>query len=176
MIIKQTPIDGLKIIQTDLNEDERGYFSRVFCKNEFKQNNINHNIVQCNISHNNKAGTIRGMHYQKYPYEETKIIKCTRGSIFDVAVDIRINSETYLEWFAIELNAKSNLIFYIPEGFAHGYQTLENDTDVFYMTSEFYNPKFEGGIRWNDPAVHIRWPLQPSIISEKDKIHVRIEP
>ncbi len=187
MIFTETKLKGAYIIELDAINDERGFFARSFCKKEFEKHGLNHNIVQCNISYNKKKGTVRGMHYQTAPHQEAKIVSCTKGSIFDVIIDLRPDSPTYCQWFAIELTAPCSPLpahssetahsspltanykmLYIPEGFAHGFQTLEDETVVYYQMSEFYHPECARGVRFNDPAFGIEWPLTINAISEKD--------
>ncbi|MFM7795414.1 MAG: dTDP-4-dehydrorhamnose 3,5-epimerase [Candidatus Nitrosotenuis sp.] len=149
-------------------EDERGFFARILDVKKFAEVGLNTKIVQSSISHNKKKGTLRGMHYQAKPYEEDKIICCVKGKIFDVIVDIRQDSPTYKKWFGVELDANEYKTLYVPKGFAHGFQTLEDDVEVFYQMSEFFMPEYARGIRWNDEAIKIEWPLKPSIISKRD--------
>ncbi len=163
-----TKLKGAYIIELETKEDERGFFARSFCHEEFKKNGLNHNIVQCNLSYNKKKGTLRGMHYQLAPYEEVKLVSCTSGAIYDVIIDLRQNSSTYCQWLTVELNAKNHKMLYIPGGLAHGFQTLENDTVVFYQMSEFYHPECARGVRWDDSAFKIKWPLFERIMSKKD--------
>jgi len=170
MIFIQTKLKSVYIIELEPHYDERGSFSRVWCKRELEQYGINTNVVQCNISSNQKKGTIRGMHYQTEPYYETKLIRCIRGALYDVIIDLREDSKTYGKWIGIELSEENGKALYIPEGFAHGFQTLEEDTYAFYQVTEFYTPDAERGIRWNDPAFNIDWPIKENIIiSKKDK-------
>ena len=164
----ETKLKGAYIIEIEPIADERGFFARTFCIEEFKKNGINFNIVQCNISFNKKKGILRGMHYQVAPYQEAKIVSCTNGAIYDVIIDLRKKSLTYCQWFAVELSAEAYKMLYIPEGFAHGFQTLEDNTAVFYQMSEFYHPECARGVRWNDPAFGIKWPLSVKIKSKKD--------
>lgn len=188
MIFKETKLKGAYIIEMETINDERGFFARSFCVREFEKYGLNPRIVQCNISYNKKKGTLRGMHYQIKPHEEAKIVSCTKGSVFDVIIDLRPDSPTYCQWFAIELTAHSSPLtahsspetayrslltanykmLYIPEGFAHGFQTLEDETAVFYQMSEFYHPESARGVKWNDPTFRIEWPLTINAISEKD--------
>lgn len=168
MIFKETKLKGAFIIEPERLEDERGLFARTFCQKEFKKYGLNFSIVQCNISFNKKKGTLRGMHYQVAPHEEAKIVSCIRGAIYDVIIDLRKDSPTYCKWFAVKLTVENYKMFYIPKGFAHGFQTLEDDTMVFYQMSEFYHPECAQGARWNDPAFGIEWPVSVKIISEKD--------
>jgi len=170
MIFTETDLKGAYVIEPEKYEDERGYFARVFCQNEFESHGFKLNMVQSNIGLSRKKGTIRGLHYQVYPYAEAKLIRCITGSIFDVIIDLRPESLTYKQWFGIELNSKNGQMLLIPENFAHGYQSLLDETEVFYQVSQFYAPDAERGVRWDDPAFNIQWPemLDP-IISEKDK-------
>lgn len=168
MIFTETKLSGAYVIDIEAIEDERGFFARSWCKNEFEKLGLNPKLVQCNISFNKKKGTIRGMHFQGSPYEEAKLVRCTRGSIYDVIIDLRSDSPTYLQWFSIELTSDNRKMLYIPEGFAHGFQTLEDNTEVFYQMSEYYHPENAKGIRWNDPTIDITWPLENPTISLKD--------
>jgi len=170
MIFTNTKLNDVVIIEIEKHQDERGFFARTWDEKKFREKGLNSEIVQCSISFNLKKGTLRGMHFQKNPYEETKIVSCIKGSIFDVIIDLRSNSDTYKKWFGIELNSNEHKSIFIPEGFAHGFQSLENETEVFYQISEFYKPSHSGGIRWNDPVFGIRWPLSNPIISKKDLV------
>jgi dTDP-4-dehydrorhamnose 3,5-epimerase len=169
MIFKETKLKGAYIIELEPIEDNRGFFARSFCQKEFRLHGINMNSVQCNISYNKKKGTLRGMHYQAAPYEEAKLVRCTMGAIYDVIIDIRRKSETFGQWISVELTAKNRKMIYIPEGFAHGFLTLEDNTEVFYQMSEFYMPDHARGIRWNDSAFGIPWPIHAEIISKQDQ-------
>lgn len=157
------------IIELEPKEDERGFFARSFCQEEFKAHGLNSRVVQCNISFNRKRGTLRGLHYQIAPYEEAKLVRCTRGAIYDVIIDLRPESPTFKQWIGVELTAENHRMLYVPEGFAHGFQTLEDNTEVFYQVSEFYHPESERGVRWDDPAFNIEWPLPVTVVSEKDQ-------
>lgn len=170
MLFEKTKIEGLWIIQPQLIEDARGFFARAVCENEFKEHGLKNNWAQQNIAYNHKKATLRGMHYQKGEAAEIKVVRCTQGSIYDVAVDFRKNSPTYLNWVGVELSAKNHKMFYIPEGFAHGYITLTDDAEISYLVSEFYTPGAEGGLRYDDPKINIDWPMKPEIISEKDSV------
>ena len=152
MIFTETKLKGAFIIDLEPIQDERGLFARTWCKKEFEDHGLNPNLVQCNTSFNKKKGTLRGMHYQAAPYEEAKLVRCTMGAIYDVIIDIRQGSKTYMQLFACELTAENRKMLYVPEGFAHGFQTLEDNTEVFYQMSEFYHPDYAKGIRWNDSA------------------------
>lgn len=169
MNFQKTKIDNLLVITPQLRHDERGFFARIFCQDEFKKNSINFKITQSNLTLTKKKGTIRGMHFQTEPYGEDKIVQCSKGAIFDVAVDLRKKSRTYLKWISIELNEKNKKMFYVPIGFAHGFQTLTENCEVQYFMSGSYSPAHSGGIRWNDPMINISWPLKKPNLSEKDQ-------
>jgi dTDP-4-dehydrorhamnose 3,5-epimerase len=177
MIFRETRLKGAFIIEPERLEDERGFFARTFCLEEFKAHGIHFQVVQCNISFNKKKGTLRGMHYQIAPYEEAKLVRCTRGAIYDVIIDLRPESPTFKQWIAVELTAENHQMLYVPEGFAHGFQTLEDNTEVFYQMSEFYHPECVRGVRWDDPAFGIEWPpVEQRIISPKDQEYPNFEP
>lgn len=169
MKFTETLIKGAFVVEPERFDDERGFFARTFCRREFEAHQLNPDLVQCSISFNRRRGTLRGMHYQVAPHAETKIVRCTRGAIYDVIVDLRPQSPTFRQWVAVELNAENRLLLYIPEGLAHGFQSLVDDTEVFYQISEYYAPECCGGVRWNDPAFQIRWPIETSIISARDQ-------
>lgn len=168
----ETELKGAFIIEPERMEDERGFFARTFCQREFEEHGIKFSIAQCNISANKKKGTLRGMHYQAAPYEEAKLVCCTKGAIYDVIIDLRSNSATFKRWMSVELTSENHKMLFIPEGFAHGFQTLEADTEVFYQMGESYHSKYARGVRWNDPAFGIEWRIKNLIISEKDKKHL----
>jgi dTDP-4-dehydrorhamnose 3,5-epimerase len=168
MIFTKTNLEGAFVIEIQKLEDERGFFARAFCQREFQENGLNPNMAQCNISYNKQKGTLRGMHFQAAPYQEAKLVRCMQGAIYDVIVDLRPESETYMEHFAIQLMANNYNALYVPEGFAHGFLTLEDNTNVFYQMSEFYAPGYARGFRWNDPAFNIEWPYEIHLISERD--------
>lgn len=168
MIFTETRLSGAYVIDLECIKDERGFFARTWCKEEFGKHGLNSNLVQCNLSHNVKRGTLRGMHYQVAPYEEAKLVYCISGAIYDVIIDLRENSPTFRQWQAFELSAQNRRMLYIPVGFAHGFQTLQDHTSVFYQMSEFYHPECARGIRWDDPAFAIYWPTGQKIISQKD--------
>ena len=173
MIFKETKLKGAYIIELEPLEDERGFFARSFCQKEFEEHGLNPRIVQCNVSFNKKKGTLRGMHYQVAPHEEAKLVSCIRGAIYDVIIDLRPNSSTYCQWFATELSAENYKMLYVPEGFAHGFQTLEDNTVVFYQMSEFYHPECARGVRWDDSTFEIEWPeVSKRIISDKDQSYL----
>jgi dTDP-4-dehydrorhamnose 3,5-epimerase len=170
MIFNETKLPGAFIIEVQRLEDERGFFGRSFCRNEFAGQGLNPMIAQCNISFNRDAGTLRGMHYQEAPHTEDKLIRCTRGSLYDVIVDLRPESPTFKQWLAAELTGDNRRMLYIPKGCAHGFLTLENNTEIFYQMSEFYHSESGRGVRWNDPAFGIQWPEGVSmILSERDQ-------
>jgi len=169
MIFIETQLKGAFIIKPERLEDERGFFARTWCQREYEAHGLNSRLVQCNISFNEKAGTLRGMHYQAAPYEEAKLVRCTQGAIYDAIIDLRPESPTFKQYTAIVLTAQNRKMLYVPEGFAHGFLTLEDHTEVFYQMSEFYAPEYVRGIRWNDPAFNIQWPADVQIISDRDQ-------
>jgi len=168
MIFTETKLLGAYIIDIEKCEDERGFFARTWDSKKCSEIGLNPNLVQCNISFNIKKGTVRGMHFQKSPYEEDKIVRCTKGKIFDVIIDLRNDSPTFTKWEGFELSEKNHKMLYIPKGFAHGFQTMEENSEVFYQMSEYFMPEYASGLIWNDPAFKIVWPLPISIISKKD--------
>jgi dTDP-4-dehydrorhamnose 3,5-epimerase len=168
MIFTETKLKGACIIEIESREDERGFFARSWCEDEFKKHGLNPRLVQCNISFNKKRGTLRGMHYQVAPFAEAKVVRCTMGSIYDVIIDLRPDSPTFKQWVSVELTAENRRALYVPEDFAHGFQALSDNTEVFYQMSEFYHPECARGIRWNDPAFGIEWFSVPCIISRQD--------
>lgn len=161
-------LKGAFLIEIEKHEDERGFFARSWDEKIFHDNGMNTKIAQCSISFNKKKGTVRGIHYQKSPFEEDKIVRCTRGKIFDVIVDLRKDSPTYSRWEGFEISEDNYKMLYIPKGFAHGFQTLEDDTEVFYQISEFFMSDYSSGVRWDDPKIMIKWPSAISVISKKD--------
>jgi dTDP-4-dehydrorhamnose 3,5-epimerase len=169
MLFTETRLSGAYIIELERVNDERGFFARAFCRQQFEQHGLNSSVAQCNISFNRKKGTLRGMHYQVAPYSEAKLVTCVAGSIYDVIIDLRAESATYRQWLAVELSASARSMLYIPEGFAHGFQTLEDNTEVFYQMFQFYEPAAGRGVRWDDPAFGIKWPEGPRTLSERDK-------
>lgn len=168
MIFHETALEGAYLIEPEYKEDERGFFARVLCKKEFNEHVLISDFVQCNISFNHSKGTLRGIHYQISPYEEVKIVRCTMGIIYDVIIDLRPNSRSYKMWFSTELSSENRMMIYIPEGFAHGFLTLTDNTEVYYQMSEYYMPGYDCGIRWNDPEFNIKWISDVAVISEKD--------
>lgn len=172
----ETKLQDAFIVEPESIIDDRGFFARSWCQREFKAHGLNPNLVQCNISFNQRRGTLRGMHFQIAPHEEAKIVRCTAGAMYDVIVDLRVDSLSYKQWLAVELTAHNHRMLYIPEGFAHGFVTLADNTEVFYQMSEFYHPESARGVRWNDPAFAIDWPnLTGLIISEKDQSYPDFE-
>ena len=170
MVFIETKLKGAYWVETEPIVDERGFFARTFCREEFTKHGLNPLVVQCNLSYNREKGTLRGMHYQVSPRQEVKLVSCVSGSIYDVIVDLRKESPTYCQWLGVELSARGRRrMVYIPEGFAHGFQTLEADAEVFYQMSEFYAPECARGVRWGDPAFAVSWPVGPRVISERDR-------
>ena len=168
MIITRTELDGVLIIDPEIFSDDRGFFATAWTARELQSMGLDPQIAQFNISFNHRRGPIRGLHYQTAPHEEEKLVSCTRGSMFDVAVDLRAGSPTRLKWISVELSADNRRMLYIPKGFAHGYQTREDATEVHYQVSEYYHPESAAGVRWDDPAIGIQWPLPVTTISERD--------
>lgn len=171
MLFTETHLKGAYLIDVERRQDERGFFGRSWCRDEFEAHGLESQVAQCNISFNEKRGTLRGLHYQMAPYEEAKLVRCTMGAIYDVIIDLRPDSVTLSDWLAVELTAENRRALYVPKGFAHGFQTLSDKTEVFYQMSEVYHPKAARGVRWDDPTFRIEWPIQTSIISEKDRQH-----
>jgi dTDP-4-dehydrorhamnose 3,5-epimerase len=169
VIFTETKLKGAFIIDLERRNDERGFFARAFCQNEFREHGLKPTIAQANIASNLKKGTVRGMHFQYPPAAETKLVRCTRGAIVDIIVDLRPESRTYLEHIAVELNDDNMTALYVPERFAHGYQALHDGTDTSYQVGEFYTPDAEGGLRYDDPLLGLQWPLPVSVISPKDQ-------
>ncbi len=169
MIFTETELKGAFLIEPERREDPRGFFARTWCEKEAMANGINSRVVQCNISFNHRKGTLRGMHYQKPPFEEAKLVRCTMGAIHDVIIDLRPDSPTFKRHIAVILSAENRIMLYIPEAFAHGFQTLDDNTEVFYQMSQFYMPEYAAGVRWNDPAFGIEWPPDEQIINERDR-------
>jgi dTDP-4-dehydrorhamnose 3,5-epimerase len=165
----ETKLAGVYIIELEKMEDDRGFFARTFCQEEFMAHGLNARVVQCSTSFNLRKGTLRGMHYQVAPYEESKLVRCTMGAIYDVAVDLRRGSTTFKQWVAVELTGENHRMLYIPEGCAHGFQTLEDNTEVAYQISEFYHPESARGVRWDGPAFGISWPFSTIVLSRRDR-------
>lgn len=179
MIFNETKLKGAYIIDIDCKEDSRGFFARAFCQKEFEANGLKPIIAQANVAFNHKKGTLRGMHFQYPPAAEIKLVRCTRGAILDIIVDLRPESPTYLNYIGVELTEDNHRGLYVPERFAHGYQVLRDKTETSYQVGEFYTPDAEGGLAYNDPHLELEWPLPVSVISEKDqrwKLLEEIEP
>jgi dTDP-4-dehydrorhamnose 3,5-epimerase len=164
----EIPLQGAYLIEPEPVGDERGFFARTWCVEEFRLHGLNSNMAQCSVSFNARRGTLRGMHYQSEPHSEAKLVRCCAGAIHDVLLDLRPASATYLRWFATELSATNRTMLYVPEGFAHGFQTLLDDCEVFYQISRAYNPEYARGVRWDDPRFGIEWPIRNPILSPKD--------
>jgi dTDP-4-dehydrorhamnose 3,5-epimerase len=166
----ETEIKDLFVVELNKIGDERGFFARAWCEKEFADKKLTSRMVQANTSYSKDKGTLRGLHYQISPHQEAKLMRCIKGAIFDVAVDLRPDSKTYKKWFGIELTESNRKMLFVPEGFAHGYQTLVEDTEAYYMSSAFYAPEAERGLRWDDPAIGINWPITEGLnITEKDQ-------
>ncbi len=172
----KTPLEGAYTIELDKIGDDRGFFSRFFCARDFEEAGLAHNVLQINNSLSREQGTLRGMHYQLSPKAETKIVRCIRGALWDVILDLRPQSATFGNWFGAELTAENRTTMYVPKGFGHGFITLVPDTEAFYLTDEFYSPEHERGVRWNDPKFAIDWPAEPVIISDKDRDRQDFDP
>ena len=168
MRFESSPLDGVFVIESERTEDQRGFFARTFCRREFEAHGLNPCVAQCSVSYNHWRGTLRGMHYQVAPHQEVKLIRCIRGAIYDVIVDLRRDSPTFKQWIGMELSADTGRALYVPRGFAHGFQTLVDNTEVFYQISEFHDASCARGLRWNDPALAICWPMLPRVIAERD--------
>lgn len=166
-----TPLAGAYLIDLEKREDERGFFARSFCQKEFHKHGLEPQFVQMNHSLSLPKGTLRGLHYQLAPMEEVKVVRCIRGSIWDCILDLRGNSPTYGRWYGTELSARNYTMLYVPKGFAHGFITLEDSSELLYQVSQFYSAELERGVRWNDPAFQIQWPMEPKVISDRDRAH-----
>ena len=175
MIFDETKLPGAFEIRLEPRSDERGFFARTWCQNEFEAHGLNARLVQCSLSFNARKGTLRGMHYQVAPYAETKLVRCTKGAIYDVVLDLRPQSTTFKKWIAVILTAENRNAVYVPEGFAHGFLTLEDETEVLYQMSEFYNAESARGVRWDDPAFQITWPQKVQVISQRDRTYADFE-
>lgn len=176
MKFTETPLPGAFLIQLETRGDDRGWFARFFCQREYDQHGLCRDIVQVNNSFSKYKGTLRGMHYQLAPKAEDKIVRCLRGALLDVIVDLRPNSPTFLRHFAAELTAENRHMLFVPKGFAHGFLTLADDTEAFYLVTEYYSPQHERGLRYNDPKLGVRWPFEPAVISDKDRNHPDYNP
>jgi dTDP-4-dehydrorhamnose 3,5-epimerase len=171
MIFHPTRLPGVFEIHLDPHSDERGFFARSWCRSEFEQHGLNPAIAQCNISFNEKKGTLRGLHYQADPHPEAKLVRCTQGAIYDVALDLRPGSPTFKQWLGVVLSAANRHMLYIPEGCAHGLLTLEDKSEIFYQMSESYHPELSRGVRWNDPAFQVEWPFAPVTMNDRDRTY-----
>ena len=169
MLFRETKLPGAFVIDLQKHEDERGFFARSWCRKEFEAHGLDPRTVQCNVSFNKVKGTLRGMHYQVAPFAEAKLVRCTRGAIYDVIIDLRRESATYKQHVSEVLSSNNYKALFIPEGFAHGFQTLEDNSEVFYQMSEFYSPEHQRGLRYNDPAFGINWPTDVTVISDRDR-------
>jgi dTDP-4-dehydrorhamnose 3,5-epimerase len=169
VIFTETQLKGAFVLEPEKLEDERGFFARSWCQREFEAHGLNPRLAQCSISFSKQKGTLRGMHYQTVPCEEAKLVRCTAGSIYDAIIDLRPTSPTFKQYFGLVLTARNHTMLYVPEGFAHGFLTLEDNSEVFYQISEFYSPEHARGVRWDDPAFGIEWPLDPSVMSDRDR-------
>jgi dTDP-4-dehydrorhamnose 3,5-epimerase len=176
MIFQDTKLRGVVEIQIEPKLDERGFFARTWCQKEFEKKGLNSELVQCSVSFNARKGTLRGMHYQAAPHAEAKLVRCTRGVIYDVVIDLRFGSQTFRDWVAVMLTAERRNMVYAPEGCAHGFLTLADESEVFYQMSEFYNADSARGVRWNDPAFGILWPDAVQVMSERDRTYPDFEP
>lgn len=175
MIFEETQLKGAYIVSLQLLQDQRGAFARTYCKKEFAEIGHTKEFVQINQSYNNLKGTIRGMHFQLPPYQEIKLIRCIKGAVLDVIIDLRKNSKTFLHHFAVELSAENRKAIYVPENFAHGFQTLEDNAELIYQHTEFYTPLADAGIRYDDPTLNISWKLPPVMVSDKDMHYKHID-
>jgi dTDP-4-dehydrorhamnose 3,5-epimerase len=169
VIFTETRLKGAFVLELEKREDDRGFFARSWCRNEFEAHNLNAAIVQCNVSFNRFKGTLRGMHYQAAPFAEAKLVRCTAGALYDVIIDLRRDSPTYKQHLGEVLSAANYKILYVPEGFAHGFQTLEDNTEIFYQMSQFYSPEHARGVRYNDPAFGIQWMIGEPVMTDRDR-------
>ncbi|NIQ02611.1 MAG: dTDP-4-dehydrorhamnose 3,5-epimerase [Nitrospinaceae bacterium] len=169
MIFHSTTLQGVYLIEPERIDDHRGFFARTWCAEEFEAHGLSTQTAQCSISYNKNRGTLRGMHFQIDPKAEIKVVRCTAGAIYDVLLDLRMESPSHLKWEAFELSSENRKLLYVPEGIAHGFQTLEDHTEVFYQISEFYSPEHSRGVLWNDEAFGIEWPIADPIVSDKDR-------
>ncbi len=168
MIFTPTPLDGAWLVDLERHEDDRGFFARTWCAREFAARGLDPQLAQCSLSYNRRRGTLRGMHWQAAPHEEVKLVRCVRGAIWDVIIDLRPDSPDYTRHYGVELSAATGRALWVPRGFAHGFVTLENDTEIFYQMTDFYAPEAARGVRWNDPAFGIEWPVANPEMNERD--------
>ena len=176
MLFQETALKGAYIIDLERLEDERGFFARSFCRQEFEARGLNPRVAQCNVSFSPRAGTLRGMHYQVPPFAESKLIRCTMGAIYDVIVDLRPESPSFMRHVGVVLSSDNRRMIFAPEGFAHGFLTLVDNTEVHYQMSEFYAPEHARGFRWNDPAFGIEWPMEVRVIVDRDRDYPDFDP
>jgi len=176
MIFSETPLRGAFVIEPERIEDERGFFARIWTGVEFADRGLNPALVQSNVAFNRARGTLRGMHFQKAPHQEAKLVRCTMGSIQDVIIDLRAGSPTFSKWTSVVLSSGNRLMLYVPEDFAHGYITLEDSTEVFYQMSQLYHPESASGVRWDDPAFGIRWQIEPVVMNARDRGYPAFHP
>ena len=176
MKFTEAPLAGAYVVGMERHADERGTFARSWCQREFRDIGIDHRLVQCNVSYNIRRGTLRGMHYQAAPFGEAKLVRCTRGALYDVMIDLRPASPTFLRWAAFELTSGDGKAVFIPAGCAHGFKTLEDDTEIFYQMSEFYAPQYARGVRWDDPLFGVEWPAGEITISPRDRAYPDARP
>jgi dTDP-4-dehydrorhamnose 3,5-epimerase len=169
VIFKPTNLPGAYVIEPERHQDDRGHFARTYCEKEFAAHGLETHIAQCSVSFNRHKGTLRGMHYQGFPFEEVKVVRCNRGAMYDVIIDLRRDSPTFKKHFAVQLDEENGKMVYVPAGLAHGFQTLEDDTEVFYQISQIYSPEHARGVRWDDRAFGIRWPEDKRTILERDQ-------
>lgn len=169
MIFQEIPIPGALVIEPERKSDHRGFFARIWCKRELGEHGLETELAQSNTGFSHRQGTLRGLHYQEAPHAEVKIVRCTRGAVFDVIVDLRPQSSAYRRWFGVELSAGNGKMIYVPRGCAQGYMTLADDTEIYYHTSEFFHPETAAGVRYDDPAFGIAWPLEVAVISQQDR-------
>jgi dTDP-4-dehydrorhamnose 3,5-epimerase len=171
VIFEETTVSGVFLVRVDPRRDDRGIFARTWCREEFEDRGLVAKLAQCSTSFNSSRGTLRGLHYQSEPFAEAKLVRCTAGAIYDVALDLRSDSPTFCQWYGTILNERNRNSLYIPCGCAHGFLTIEDDSEVFYQISEFYHPEASQGVRWNDPAFHIEWPAEVQVISDRDRTY-----
>lgn len=176
MIFTELKVKDAYLVEVERLKDERGFFARTWCPQEFLEHGLDPNLAQCSISLNHKRGTLRGMHLQLPPHAETKLVRCTQGALYDVVIDLRGNSPSYMVWDAVELTADNRKALYVPKGCAHGFLTLEDNTEVLYQISEFHAPGYARGVRWNDPQFSVRWPAEVVIIAQKDQSYEDYDP
>jgi dTDP-4-dehydrorhamnose 3,5-epimerase len=176
MLFNETKLRGSFVVEPERYKDERGFFARTWSRREFEERGLDPNLVECNVSYSARRGTLRGMHYQAAQHAQAKLVRCTAGAVFDCIVDLREGSETFGGWVAVELSAENGTQLYVPEGFAHGFLTLEDRTEVFYQMSSVYAPDAARGVRWDDPAFRIAWPREVEVINERDRTYPDFRP